>query len=479
MKIEKLQDAIGLVGEDLIGEAENIAVKPKNKKWWIPALSAILAAAIVLCVIFLPNNKNGKGIISPVNLTAYAIKQVEYPECVAYPNEQSENYYEQEKLWKQYRNELEIGYHSDMNTDAFFKNSFREFLKDSGGENKVYSPLNIYFTLGMLAELTDGNTRKEILDLLSETSVEELRKNANAIWRANYYDDKRVTSILSNSLWLNDKVKFKENTLERIADTYYASSYKGKMGSDEFNSALITWLNSNTKNLLSNETNEAFMTKYTAMAVASTIYYKAAWEVEFNKIATKKETFYLENGTAEKDFMKMSRQNTAVYYGDGFSAARLKLDGSGYMYFILPDKNVGVDKILSGNDAIELIIKGDAFENNREGMVNFSIPKFDATAQFDLTKQLKELGINDAFSRLKADFTPTTDEQLFLSKAKHAARVMIDEEGCTGAAYTVMILEGMSARPDEIIDFNVNRPFIFAVTSATSDVLFAGVINNP
>ena len=479
MKIEKIYDAIGLVDDDLISDAENIVIKQKKKKWWIPTVAAGLAAAIVLCAIFLPDSKNNGFTISPVNLTAYAIKEAEYPECVAYPDEQSENYFEEEKHWRQYREQLEGGYNSDMNTDAFFKNSFQAFLKDSDGENKVYSPLNIYFTLGMLAELTEGNTRKEILDVLSEKSIDELRKKANAIWRANYYDDQRITSILSSSLWLNENLSFNEKTLERIADTYYASSYKGKMGSEEFNSALVSWLNSSTKNLLKQETNEIFMTKYTALAVASTIYFKAAWEFEFNKIATKKETFYLENGTTEKDFMKMSRQNTAVYYGDGFTAARLSLKGSGYMYFILPDKGISTEKVLSGSDAVELVIKGDAFKNKREGMVNFSIPKFDATAQFDLTKELKKLGINDAFSRLKADFTPISEENLFVSKAKHAARVMIDEEGCTGAAYTAMTVDGMSARPDEIIDFNVNRPFIFAVTSATKDVLFAGVINNP
>lgn len=476
MKNEKLQDAIGLIGDDLILDCENI-VKPKSKKWWISIMAATLTVAIVLCVIFIPE-KAGGGVISPVNITAYAIKQAEYPECVEYPNENSNNYYEQEKLWKQHRKELESGYYSEMKTDGFFKNSFETFLKDSDGENNVYSPLNVYFTLSMLAELTDGNTRKEVLNVLCEEDIEQVRKNTNAIWKANYYDDKRVTSILSNSVWLNDKVKFNEETLKRVADIYFTSSYKGEMGTKEFNSALVSWLNSNTKNLLKKETDQIFMTKYTALAVASTIYYNASWVDKFNKMATKKETFYLENGTAEKDFMKMSRRGYA-YYGDGFSAVRLKLDGSGYMYFILPDKDTAIDKILGGKEAENLILQGDNWKDKKEATINYSIPKFDAAATTDLTKSLKLLGINDAFSRLKADFTPTTDEKLFVSNAQHGARVIIDEEGCTGAAYTVMTVDGMSAPPQEIIDFNLNRPFVFAVTSTVGDVLFAGVINNP
>ena len=55
--------------------------------------------------------------------------------------------------------------------------------------------------------------------------------------------------------------------------------------------------------------------------------------------------------------------------------------------------------------------------------------------------------------------------------------MMIDEDGCTGAAYTIIAVEGMSAPPREIIDFTLDRPFVFAVTSSTNDVLFAGVVN--
>jgi len=56
---------------------------------------------------------------------------------------------------------------------------------------------------------------------------------------------------------------------------------------------------------------------------------------------------------------------------------------------------------------------------------------------------------------------------------------MIDEDGCTGAAYTMFAVEGMSAPPPTIIDFTLDRPFIFAVTSSTGDTLFAGVVNKP
>ena len=68
---------------------------------------------------------------------------------------------------------------------------------------------------------------------------------------------------------------------------------------------------------------------------------------------------------------------------------------------------------------------------------------------------------------------------VFLSSAKHAARVAIDEEGVTAAAYTVMMEAGAAEPPDEEIDFTLDRPFVFAITSQDGLPLFIGVVNTP
>lgn len=443
-------------------------------------LVGVVTVAIVLGVIFVPGYNKEKTVVGGGNLTAYAINEAEYPKTLDYPDIKSQNFYEEEQAWERSRQELLKDYNAKtMNIDAFFKNTLQTFLSDSKGENKVYSPLNMYFALGMLAEITDGNSRNEILKTLSVKDIEELRKTSNALFKANYYNDKRVSSILANSLWLNDKVKFNKDTLKNISDVYYASSYKGEMGSKEFDGAIASWINKNTENLLKNETSNIETTKYTIISLISTIYYKASWTDKFNEIATKKQTFYADGGEYEYDFMNMSRQGT-VYYGKGFSSARLSLDGSGYMYFILPDKNSSVEEIIKGDDAVKLITSGDSWQNKTQATVNYAVPKFDVSASLDLEDGLKELGIKDVFSRFKSDFSPLTDEKnLAVSSAQHSARVMIDEEGCTGAAYTMFAVEGMSAPPPTIIDFTLDRPFIFAVTSSTGEPLFAGVVNKP
>ena len=58
---------------------------------------------------------------------------------------------------------------------GFNSKVMKQFLEDNDHENRIYSPINIYIALGMLAETSEGNTRQQVLDLLETGSIEELR----------------------------------------------------------------------------------------------------------------------------------------------------------------------------------------------------------------------------------------------------------------------------------------------------------------
>ena len=108
------------------------------------------------------------------------------------------------------------------------------------------------------------------------------------------------------------------------------------------------------------------------------------------------------------------------------------------------------------------------------------MPKFDIASDLDLTESLERLGVTDVFDLERADFSPVTDDTAaFLSQARHAARVAIDEEGVTAAAYTVMMMAGAAAPPEEEVDFTLDRPFAFAITGADGLPLFVGVVHQP
>ena len=111
--------------------------------------------------------------------------------------------------------------------------------------------------------------------------------------------------------------------------------------------------------------------------------------------------------------------------------------------------------------------------------VNAAVPKFDIASEHELSDTLKSLGITNAFSPETADFSALSDGDAVLSSIQHAARMTIDEEGATAAAFTVAMEEGAAMPPEEETDFILNRPFVVAITTRDGLPLFLGIVNTP
>jgi len=121
------------------------------------------------------------------------------------------------------------------------------------------------------------------------------------------------------------------------------------------------------------------------------------------------------------------------------------------------------------------------WKDQKHLIVNQAIPRFDVVSQIDLREGLQALGITDVFDPAVSDYTPMTadTDMIYLGKAQHDARVVIDEEGVEAAAYTVMGNLGAGLPPEEEVDFVADRPFLFVIAGADSLPLFAGVVNHP
>ena len=433
-----------------------------------------------------PTKGNGS-----TEVNAMTIYRAIYPEMAPYPDEMS--YVKQngdvddafldayDAWWEDIRAQRDQpeGYADGL--DGFFVDSIRQFLSDSREQNKVYSPLNVYMALGILAEITDGESRDQVLALLGADNIENLRTQAHAIWNANYRNDGATTLILASSLWLNEDVNFIESTLDSLAENYYASSYQGAMGSQELNSALQAWLNEQTGGLLQEQASNIELDADTVMALAATISFHAKWHNEFSKSRTEEGVFHTANGDINCDFMHQGGARN-YYWGEQFSAVSQSFENDGAMWFILPDEGVSVDRLLQDDQAMEFLVSNKyEWEDNKYLIVNLSVPKFDVTSDMDLASGLRALGVTDVFDPAISDFSPMTAdmEEIYLSKATHAARVMIDEEGCTAVAYTVMAAAGAAMPPDEEIDFTLDRPFLFVITGAGNLPLFVGIVNQP
>lgn len=470
MKPIDLFESIGELDEKTLQRCRKVKSQRKLPRW-MGAIAAFVAVAL-LCGFFL----YPRGQV----LTAYAIAEAVYPEMAPYPNENSPNLSEEYDAWRASvkAQEQPDGYADGL--EGFFANSIREFLSGEAGENRAYAPVNVYLALGMLAELTDGSTRQEILDVLGADSIEALRTQANAVWNAHYRNDGVTTSILGSSLWLNQDISYVPETMKILAENYYASSFQGEMGSEDFDKALQDWLDAQTGGLLTDQTQGLEMKPATVLALATTIYFRAKWQTEFSPEATIPGTFHALTADLTCDFMHSSTEN-AYCWGENFGAVGLPLgNDGGTMWIVLPDEGQDVDTLLDSQEVMDFLLSKGSWENQKHLTVHLSLPKFDISAQQDLCQGLQNLGLSEVFTGA-GDFSPMTNQvqSIALTQATHGVRVAIDEEGVSAAAYTLMALNGSAMPVEDEIDFVVDRPFLFAITSPDGLPLFAGIVHTP
>lgn len=414
-----------------------------------------------------------------------AVSMPQYPNEAKYTasngNFDSEKYDEDwDAWWESYQEKT-----ADMTDPAalthWFTTSIPALMQNAGKENRVCSPLNIYMALSMLAAVTGGETRQQILDALGAESLDALQKQAAQPWAENSWDDGLVTSTLANSIWLRDGYNYNSETLQTLGEDFYASAFSGEMGSDAYNNILRDWINEHTGNLLTEQAGKLELNADTVLALVSTLYYSASWHDKFSSAATTQDVFHAPNGDVSTDFLHSSDSNT-VYYGDGFSAIGLSLENSGRMWLLKPDEGVDAAELLQNEDTLGFLLANGEWSQTQRAIVNLSLPKFDVSSDLDILDTLAQLGMTDVLDGIKSDFTPLTaaNDSLALTQAKHAARVKIDEDGCEAAAYTVLGVEATAMLgPEEEIDFTLDKPFVFAITGIDGLPLFVGLVNQP
>lgn len=503
MKSEKLFDSITDIRNDIIEEAENHKFsKPLRKSLWISAVAAVFIILVISGVLLIPPKSENTNPVQPVDDTTqpmanlhseYAVTESVYPVLSDYPREEDylsdgecdyDKYYDAyEKWWKDYSAQIGKAQGYEHTLDSFLAKSMGEFLSGSDTENKIYSPVNVYMALAMLAEVTDGSSRAQILSLLGAEDMDSLNKSASAVWNGSYRNDSGAKSILASSLWLSDNFEYNMDTMKSISEKYYASAYSGTMRDPNYSLALQSWLNEQTGGLLEEQAADIEFDPETVLALASTIYFKASWHDRFDEASTKTDTFYSADSEIICDFMNRTDYRE-YYWGDNFGAVCLGMGNDSKMWLILPDKGYTPSDLLSGTALSDFITADIGERNSKHLTVNLSVPKFDVASQTELTRGLKALGVTDIFDVELSDFSPMitedNDESYVLGKAQHDARVMIDEEGCTAAAYTVLMVDGKGGVIEEDeIDFILDRPFIFAITSDAQMPLFVGIVNNP
>lgn len=469
---EKLIEAMDHIHDGRIVHAAK--AKRIKKRWFLAAVAAVLALVMFGNVPNIPLAVGARA----VSLASQS-RVTERPDSDDY--EDMDQWRADNAVWVAQRDEREATVDTSVETlKGFFADAAAAILSDNGGENALWSPVNAYIGLAMLAEVTDNGTRQEILDLLGMEDTQALRGSVSAVWESVYKDNGDEICVLANSLWLDSELEYIQETMDILSQDYYASVYQGDLGSSKIDRALSNWLNNQTGGLLKNRTQSIQLPEESVIALASTIYFQAKWGDEFSASNNSVDTFHAPDGDVECTYMNKKLWQSDYFWGESFGAVRMGLKNGSAMWLILPDEDKTVEDVLAEGEYMDTVTQGWEWEQKKGMLINLSVPKFDVDGTIDLKEGLQALGLESVFE-MDADFSSSVSSRtpVFVTGIQQSTRVRIDEEGVTAASYIVIPGAGAAEPPDEIIDFIVDRPFLFVIASSEGVPLFMGAVNQP
>lgn len=476
-KSRKLNEALSEIDDKYLDTAERMKAPKKRSPWlkWGAVAAAVLLAAFGMFVWSQRSSKASEDNTVPPDgpYAQFLAYEAEYPEMARYQDDPEAWQEENWNRWQWLREQ-------QVDLDDYLSACLPPLL-GSGGGNRVCSPLNVYMALAMAAELSDGESRAQILDLLGASSLEALRQNADTLWNLNYRDDGVSTSILAGSLWMRDDFDYNSKTLQTLRDSYHASSYYGDMSDPQYTEALRDWLNRQTGGLLTDAAEGVTLDAETMLELLTTVYFRAKWLTQFDAANTTPETFHAPDGDVACDFMH-GGDNIYLYYGERFTALQKPFEAAGELWCLVPEEGLTPEDLLNDPEAMALLTRrAYDYEKFHWYVGELSMPKFDVTSDMELREMLQALGVTDVFKSDAADFSPLFGdaEGVSLSHVRHAARLTVDEEGVTATAFTDM---GWGAGgPEGELDYTLDRPFLLRISGGSwnPSPLFVGVVNDP
>lgn len=439
-------------------------VKVKKKGTNKIAIMIIIIIGLILAswriILTLSQNNSTRNIMSG---EIKPMITVEYPEGYGF-----EDYASMSKIREQ--NQVDENFSQAVN-DFAFKTSSEIFKKYDNNIN--YSPLSLYYALGIATTGAGNDTEKELQTLLGASDKQSLADNCRSLYR-NIYKDNEIGKLkIADSVWLdNNGTVFKKSFADKCAKDFYASVFSVDFNDNKTYSKMSEWVADNTNNSINPQINSV---PNQIMSIMNTVYYCDQWVDEFDINSTKQGDFYTaDNNTVTCDFMNSVYGSAPYVKGENFTRSSLTLKNSSEMIFILPDKGVSLKELITNEKSLKNLFESGEINS---GEVTWKIPKFEFDSDLSLKDTLTTTGITKAFCG-DADFTDMTKDQAFISDISQNTHIAINEKGVEASAFTDIQYAG-SACPEGKAEMILDRPFIYGIKADNNTLLFIGICNNP
>ena len=374
--------------------------------------------------------------------------------------------------------------------NAAFALLFYDQIRTEDG-NIIFSPFSLSLALSMALAGAESSTEQGMLEALQLSLPEEAIHPAfNALLQAieksqeqtqEDMDGRNFQLNIANSIWGQADYSFKQPFIDSLAKHYGAGIYTVDymQNPEGARLAINDWVAEETEQKITDLIPAGAIDPLTRLVLANAIYFNASWLYPFMDNATAEAPFFtLDGSEITVDMMKLYGERLSYLRGENYQAVNLPyLSNDFVMTVLVPDEGdfAEFEASLDLEDLMD-IISGMA-----SARVDLEMPKFDFESDVNANDPLIALGMADAFSPERADFSGITEEeQLMISDVLHKATITVDEEGTEAAAATAVIIGVTSAMPEDPISLVIDRPFLFLIRhQPTNTILFLGRVVNP
>ena len=352
--------------------------------------------------------------------------------------------------------------------------SFRLFKQTNGtNKSRILSPLSVAYVLGMLNDGAEGETSRQIMQVLGfdGKSTKEINEFCANILENLPKVDENVKLNIANAMFVNDHFSLRSGYKEDLQNYYKAAAEALIFSSSSAADYINSWCDKNTNGMITK-----ILDKTDPAAVAyllNAIYFKATWTEKFDEKNTKTEPFRKDDGTTV-DLPMMHRYAEARYCRNAKHTTLCLPYSSGAfnMLVLLPEEGVTVNQVA---DMLDEKIWNTNMADMSNYEVDIKIPRFTSTFETSLTDILSSMGMVRPFTPLAEFPNVVNEDNLCVSEIKQSAKIIVNEEGTEAAAVTIGSYTTTSVSEPKTAVFHADRPFLYAIQENTSGlILFVG-----
>ena len=352
---------------------------------------------------------------------------------------------------------------------AFAAGLFGQVAGNASDENVCISPLSVQILLGMISNAAKDDIANQLIEMMFGQGV-TLDAMNSALGKLHESLEATNCVSLSNAVWIQEGERFNEDFLNTGRNVYFSTvnHLDFRNAPQSAMDSVCQWAYDNSFGRLKSLSLDDFSCN-TSMVLGNLAWFSSAWLAGFDSHSTSKGQFTLADGSVTNVEMMKMRDNIMSYKVlDKYRMLAFPFENNSFsMEFVVPADGYSLDSIIPEIDwSVEL---------NR-GKVYLQMPKFTVGYQADYKSILSALGMEDLFECGALDKLTNTysDNASYLAQMKQDVRIKVDEYGVEAVAATV----SNNDKKTEYYNFNIDRPFVFAIRdNASGSFLFMGRVN--